>query len=868
MEPKTDNRPPQWAIRCFRWYCRHEMREELEGDLLEMHQKRLDAGRSKLLLTLAFWWDVIRCCKPYAWGTYRSKGTSLALYSSYAKLAMRHAWKNKGPVAINIIGLGLALGVCITIYMMHAYNLEFDSFYKNTNQIFRVHSLRNQESGPLRYELIPMAMVSELQSALPEVQTSASYLVENTVIKSRDAYFNQTVGFASSDFLKMFDIPLTIGNKEIFGQPNQVWLTKPMVQKLFGFEEPIGQSLTIYLDDSKLDVTVAGVFEKVPLNSSFQFHMLVGLEDYLRISDIDPHDWESKFKVSHYIKMANASNTLVVNNKLQDFLPRQNDTNESWKVDRFDVVPFVDPVMSDHLMAGSHTNNRLRPEALIIFSVTVLLILFTACFNMANTSMAFMAKRLKEIGIRKTLGSANKQIFIQFLFEMMITTTLAFFVAFLSSNIIAESFWGLFGASFFLEDISIKAILICILLFLSLTTLLAGLLPALYAWRFNPVSILSKRTTLKGVNWLHRTLTVAQYSFSITVLIAGYTFAQNSEYLEGFSFGYDMRQLIAVPLSNSKYYTKFEDNIKQNANISGVAGAQHHIGSDGHRWPLEVNEVKAETKHYGVGSNYFDVMGIDLTNGRGFKPGSTADKNNALIVNEGFVQEYFAGADPIGRVVKLDGQRRTVIGVVRNLVHTLYADFQLRPIAYTLVLQEEFRHMIIKSSEQNTAQVEKAIQAIWANTIDQPYRGRLQEDLALGFAGRDSKNLKQIFLAMAGLGCFLCIVGIFSLASLNVAKRNKEISLRKVLGARITQLMVLINRSFTTVLLTSLVIGVLMGYWLSDTLLSVIYHYHTDVPIHLAVGAGLGVMIASVLMITAAVFKPAITNPAVGLREE
>jgi ABC-type antimicrobial peptide transport system permease subunit len=489
---------------------------------------------------------------------------------------------------------------------------------------------------------------------------------------------------------------------------------------------------------------------------------------------------------------------------------------------------------------------------------------------MANTSMAMISSRLKEIGIRKTLGSANKQILIQFLFEMGIVTALAFVVALSTANFTSGSVFGLFGVSFIMTDVDTGGIIMFVAIFLLITTMLCGLIPALYAWKFQPVAILRNSVKLKGVSWLSKVLTVAQYSFSITVLIAGFTFAHNADFVEAFDYGYEKESMFDLQLGSNEFFNPIKQQVDQ---IPGVitAGTKNHFGNYGNfgdRIIMQIDTGKYEVDYYQLGEDYLDIMGLKMISGRSFIRGSQADKSQSIIVNNAFGKQHFSGQDPLNQVIKIDGIRKTIVGITADILDHVYKGSQPGPTIFTLADEADFTHLIVKVENNDMKVVEDKLKLIWSDQINRPYNGFLQKDVAMGEAGKDSANLKKIFLSMAFLGCFLSIVGIYSLASLNVAKRKKEMSIRKVLGASFRQLLLIINGSFGTVLIISLFVGILLGYFISDAVLSMIYDYYVDVSILNSVIAGGTIVILSVIMITTAVFRPASANPVVGLRDE
>ncbi len=862
--------PPRLALRFFRWYCRPDRLEELEGDLEEFFYVRLENGEPLWKANLFFWWNVLRCFKSYSKSKQQNNILMTSLFKSYFKLALRHSWKNKGPVTINVIGLGLALSMCVFVYMIYAFNIEFDTFYKNTDDIYRVHAITEQRGEERRNEFSPIALDSKLRNEISGISQVSSYFVETNQVKKGNDFFAETFAVVSTDFPEMFELPLWYGSFADFGKLPQVYLTKPLAIKYFGSRSALGEKLTLILSNKKrLEVTIGGVLEKIPLNSSFRFQILMNQADYLRAMNIDANDWSNNLFPGHYLKISSTNRASVLDN-ISLNIPLQNEKHKLTKISRFELIPFSEAKPSDLIENVSYVNNRIGSQGLIIFSVLALMVFFTACFNLANTSIALISRRLKEIGIRKTLGSGSRQILVQFLLEMSLISTLAFIIAMSTANLTSKAIMGMLGASFLLQDINLTGVLLFVTGFLLFTTLVAGLLPALYAWKFQPVAIMRKSVKLKGINWLNKTLTVAQYSFSIIVLIIGITFWQNSGFLNQLDLGYQKEGIFNLPVEN-QYFEKLSQEVNQ---IPGVitAGAANHIGDFGKYSEKAQFQFLADTssqtiRYHGVGERYLDLMEVGIVSGRSFIAGAKSDQDK-ILVSQSLVDQFFDGQDVINQVVKINGERKTIVGVTTDIIDDVVKAAELLPTVMVLSDKSEHEHLVIKVSNRDLNEVENTLKTIWSKHIDEPYTGVRQKDFALGASGEDSKILQKIFLTMALLSGFLSIVGIFSLAQLNVAKKIKEISIRKVLGASFKELLLTVNKSFSLVLSVALVLGAALGYLLSDQLLNMMYRYHVQPSISISVLSGGFVVLISIIIISGVVRSPISTNLIHGLRDE
>ena len=870
MKNKGLHRPPQLAIRFFRWYCRSERREELEGDLEEFFSLRINQGSPVWKARLFFWWNVLRCYRSYAKRKTQTTNTMYPLFKSYFKLAMRHSWKNKWSVMINIAGLGIALSMCIFVYSIYAHNFEFDTFYENTDDVYRVNTMTFENGQERRNEISPAPVDYSLRNEIGGVQQVASYFDENVSVKIGNNFFEQSIGVCSSDFFEMFNTPLWYGSFQDFGEKPLVYLTKPTAKKLFGDEIALGKVFTLYITSTKkLEVEVGGVFNRIPLNSSFDYDIMMSLDNYLETSGREMNDWESFLYMSHYVR-TNAPNLEAIEKQLDKSLPLQNKAHESMKMTSFDLIPFRSPLHNNADMYRNNTNIRLGAQVYIIFTSLAVMIFLIACFNLANTSIALIAKRLKEIGIRKTLGSENRQIMTQFLIEMGIICALAFVVGLSMINITSNSIMGLFGETFLLRDINLGGVMLFIVIFLIFTTLVAGIMPALYAWKFQPVAIMRKSVKLRGVSWINKTLTVAQYCFSIAVLSAAISFSNNEQFLDDLNLGYANEDIYVLELVDETLYTAIKPQIDQVSGVETVGTFSHiqRYGRSSSRSIAKVDTISHEIRTYTAGAGYLELMELPVTLGRSFISGSESDQENAIIVNQEFVKRFYNGENPINEEVIISDQKKTIIGVYANLVHDVYSDSEDQPEAFIYEETNEYPYLIAKVKNRDKAEVEDEFKAIWSKSVERPFIGSWQKDVAYGSAVRDTTNLRIIFTAIALLGGFLSLAGIFSLSKLNVAKRIKEISVRKVLGSSLNQLLITINKSFFYVLSISFLLGGILGYLISNAILGMVYRYYVEVSPLTSLASGLLVGIVAVLILTFSILAPARANPVNGLRDD
>lgn len=858
--------PPKWAKRLFRWYCRPDRHEELAGDLDEMYERRA-RGRPRWQADLYFWWLVIRCHRSYARKTGYLMETSGALYASYFKLAIRKMYTNRVTTAINIVGLGFALAFCMVTYLFYGYNREFDSHF-NSEDIFRVHAIREAEGVYNRFELTPLALEDALKNDHSGVKEVVSYLLANIDIGKEQHFFSGNTAFVSAAFLDVFDIPIEEGSTQGF-PIHGIYLTQSYAEKLFGEESAMGKTLSVFYFGRKMkDVEVVGVVSDPPVNSSFAYEALLNLESLANFFELPRSTWETKgFQFGQYVQLTSIDQKEAVEAHMQGYVPIHNLANESRKIASFELVPYLNPDMASNDFI-SFTNTRISTEEFLIFVVISMLILFIACFNLANTQIALIANRVKEIGIRKTIGSSGAQIFTQFIFEMFIIMVLATVLALSFTNIISEQVMGMYEQQFLLQDLNLAGVGMFVAVFVIFVTLLTGLIPAIYARRFQPVTIINHKHKLRGLSAVHYLLATCQYTFTIALLLCGLSFMQNASYLKNKDFGYNPNDLLVVRVSDAEEFQTFKNRMDQLAFSKETFGSLHYLTGYSVRSLLKTDELEEEISHYKVGASYLTQMEVTFYAGRDFLAGHQTDLTDHIVVNRQFADRYFEG-EALHRQVRLNNEVKTIVGVIENYQDgELFSWYETLPLVFTAVDIENFDFLFVRTNGAPHGEVLAETEAAWQELYQRPMVYHWQEEYAYSGTVNSSNQLRNIFFWLTTIALVLSVIGILGLSTMQVAKRTKEISIRKVLGADLKEMLLLINRPFAIILGISMLLGVGLGHVLAEMILESIFASHQGLSLAVGLLTGVAVAIATLLVVVLAVYKPVNANPVNGLRTE
>ena len=794
------------------------------------------------------------------------------MWKNYFKVAIRNTFKNKIYVLINVIGLGISISFGLTVFMLYAFNYEFDDYYKDTGNVIRVNELKADASGVLkRYDLAPIPMGPRVAAEVAGIENQARYLTwwENVVYE--DKVFNHSIAYVDPSFFDLFRIQLKSGSYPLLNDKSRIFLTSEMAKKYFGDSDPVGKTITVYYPENRsAEYTVAGIFERIPFNTSFKFDALTGIDNWFSGHQVDQNDWTTWQQASTFFRISDMNMMDELDKQMNAYLQIQNQAREEWKVADFELVGFKDgSIINTQKLNGGYTIWRLSYQVIAVFTSMALLILMIACFNLANTTMALMAYRVREIGIRKVMGGGARQVFSQFMFEMSWTTFLAMLAGLAMFRWIFDGFFSLWGfTSFNVLDVSETSLVLGFVGFFIIVTIIAGLYPAIYSKRFQPTVIFRNRIRLKGSSLLSRILNSLQFAFALVGLIAGLTFMKNAKFLESLDLGYQKENIITLWLDDQTEYQLMRDKIRSNPAIVDYAGTDDQLAGAFSDTYLLLDTGSVEIRSRRVGEGYMELMGVKLIDGRMFNKNQESDFTEGVIVNKAYVGRFITG-DPIGKLVNLREGKRYVIGVIDNIIFNVYEGFQFIPEIYIPNKEEESNTLLVKTSTENKHEVYDYLVKSWKQVIPyRPFAGSYQEDFALGDAMETTRNLREIFFYLAILGSLLSVTGIFALSSLNVASRFKEIGIRKVMGATSKNILMHINKDFLVVLIISVAVGTGLGYFLTSTLLSFIYEFHTSVEFVTLVLCGVLVGIVALVTTSLTIMSAANTNPANTLKDE
>ncbi len=880
------------ADRLFRWFCHPDYYDEIVGDLEEMYHRSIHTNARFVQWRYLF--QVLSLFRP---GLIRSflqiSLTNPAIFLHYIHISTRILLRQKFYSLINILGLAVGLGVCLLIYQYIHFELSYDQFHKKAENIYRLTqtTIRNGEQlgtgvyttyalGPRSKETIPE--IKEFVRVHPQEEGLILINSEKNVRHQEDKLW-----YVDSNFLLMFDFPLKYGDqKTILDDKHSIVITEPMAIKYFGYINPVGKLLRISGGTLSGDFIVTGVLNSLPVNSHLQFDFLLPmtflLEHWRMYSEGDGWGWDNFVT---YVTVNEDVNLDEVRKKFDQLIKTYkgeelNQTNFAWKID-------FQPLADIHLKSDYSRDLAINHGDIQIihsFSIIALLILLMAWGNFINLSTAQAIHRAKEVGVRKSIGALRSQLISQFILESalinLVAALLSIGIAYLTLPILNSiigieltfsvlqsfEFWFGFAAT------------------LVVGSILSGLYPAFILSSFKPVSILksSNITLTRGPN-LRKGLIVFQFTVSLLLISGTYLIYQQLTYMKNQELGFDIEKILVVngprvilETSNlkgaalaSKYQTFKTQIVKQNS-INSVSGTSSVPGKGytyrfGIRKLDEPASIEKEGNIVLADDSFIDTYDLEFLAERSFS--DEMKRRDGVVINEEAVKVLGLGSpqDAMGKALIFLDDTLIVQGVIKNIHWSSLKNAQ-EPTFFVI----DNLYNVYFSFKINTSNIPQTIDQIKATYhsvfpddpfyyffLDDDFNRQYQADLQFG----------NLFSAFSILAIIIACLGLFALVSYSATLRIKEIGIRKVLGAGIGHLMMLLSREYLWLLLVALLLAVpaiIIGgrTWLNN------YAYRTNLGIDLFLIPGLVLLIISLLTVSYRTYTSAKANPVESLKTE
>ena len=781
------------------------------------------------------------------------------MLKNYIKIALRNLNKNKASSFINIFGLSIALGCSIVVYLFVHSNLTKNGFHEHGAQIFLVEPLADREGNRETWGYSPIPMGPALEADLSQVVRSVRIERSGGYVQSGSIALDEGIIFVDPGFFDMFTFPLKYGNADALNDPDAVFMGEETAMKYFGEENPIGQQITITRNEQVESFTVQGVAEAFPANAGFSFSLLMNFNNQLKLGTGRLDDW-STFTSATFIQVKNPDDIKTITAQMNRYVSLANVADKDWKIVAYTVDNLFDLVYNARNVNGMISGGIPWAPIIVLSSIATFLLLLS-CFNYMNIALAAAGRRLKEIGVRKVMGSTRQQLVSQFLAENILLCLLSLLLSIsVAQTLLVPGFNEITGGNLtlvFSKNIDLWVFLITLLVGIGLAS---GAYPAFYISSFQPVTIFTGKQRIGGRNRFMQVLLTMQFVLAFITMIASVTFILNGRYLGELDWGYDHEDTIYIRLYDSNRYSVLKNEALQLPDVLSVTGSRHHLGESEGRESAIIDGESVSIVYFDVGPNYFETVGLRL------KTGQFINDSEAVVINEVFARTR-GWTESLGQTIRFEDTVYTVVGVVEDF-H--YRDFEdpIMPALFRLGDESEFQYLTLRVNTGAGVESALALKNTWERLVPgTPFEYFFQNEVFEQFF-QESGGITRVFTFVAIIALLISCLGLFGLASQNIASRLKEISIRKVLGASVPHITLMANRRFLLLLSIGAVVATPLSYLIMNTLLDDIYTYRMSIGPSSFIFAYVLVFITASLTIATQVYKLISTNPVEVLRNE
>ncbi len=808
----------------------------------------------------------------------------------YFKIALRNLGRQKILSFINISGLSIGLA-CFSLFLLYSVNeFSFDRFHKDADNIYRVYrwteAMNNEEAGGDVY--MPSPLGPAMKTDLPEVKEYVRFQEGwgESFIKADGKVLRAEVAYADPSVLSVFTFPLKYGTPHgALKELQNVVLTKAKAKELFGLDNVVGRKIEIKIGEEFVPFTISAVAEDIPANSSIRFSILGNFLYW----ETTPHGKRgvNNWHRSAYITYVQLNKGSGLANDVQNlaafrhkyYPDEEKELKESgfkWEGNKPPVRYGLQPLMAGHtdtkIFGGSV--EQVNPGTIWILLSIAAGVLLIACINFTTLAIGRSARRAKEVGVRKVIGSERKHLIIQFLAEAILLSVLSLLIGLLLVKLLLPYFNKLSGRELHFS-FSLYPEMSWMLAGLTLLVgLLAGSYPALILSGFRPIEVLKSKIRVNGANLFTKSLVTVQFALSIGLIICTMIILQQTKFMSSKNPGFNKENIIVVDASDTKtkeIFPLFKQALASRTDIIGVAGAELGLG-EGTGWSrsgFEYNGAHKDVIEYFVDDQYIPLMGMKMIAGRNFDPKFTEDTVTSVIVNEAMVRDFGWTIDnAVGQQIKgyMETKTPIVIGVVK--------DFNYRPLKEKVLPQMFHQYadyapykFFVRVKPGNPAPALGAMQKAWTSVVaDLPFKYSFLDESLDNFY-KSERKWSNIIGWAGGISVFLACLGLFGLAALAAINRTKEIGIRKVLGASLPGIVKLLSKDFLKLVVVALVIAApfawyFMNKWLQD------FAYRISIGWWVFIAAGAVAVIVAFVTIGVQAVKAGIANPVKSLRTE
>ncbi|MCQ6960893.1 ABC transporter permease [Mucilaginibacter aquariorum] len=789
------------------------------------------------------------------------------MLKNFLKTAFRSLLKNKGFTFINVLGLALGLTICLLIVFYVVDELSYDRFNTKYDRIYRVNTDLKYGGTTTSFAIAAPPVASALAKEFPEVESSArlSAAINIRFKKNDEIIEEKTVFYCDPTIFSILSLPLMEGDtKTALAEPNSIVISKSAALKYFSTTNAVGKTISMVTDSTAYKVT--GVMEDMPRQSHFK------ADFFLALAPNHDNSW-AHFSFNTYILLKAGSDHKLLEGKF-DALARRNMNTEAFNYDKFVakgnyIKLNLTPLKDIHLQSNRQRELGVNGDIqyIYIFLAIAIFILILACINFMNLSTARSANRAREVGVRKILGSPRKYLIAQFLSESVLVTIIATVIAVLAAWALLPLFNQMSGKNLVITTQTFMWLLPSLLIIVAVVGILAGGYPAFFLSAFQPIDVLKGKLSagFKG-STLRSFLVVFQFSISIFLIISTLVVYNQLAYIKNKDLGFNRNQVLIVKNAGALANPQtLKQEVKQLPEVID-ATLSSFLPTGTLRWTNTLSAISGksvQTEFWRVDKDYLNTMGMKLVQGRNFSDQFLTD-SSALIINETAGKMLGYNGDPSEKIININREYH-IIGVVKDFNFNSLKD-NVTPLVMTMT-SDDMASLSIKISTGNLSALMNKLENKWkALAPNQQFEySFMDEDFNAMY--NNEQRMGKLFLIFTTLAVVIASLGLFSLAAYAAEQRNKEIGIRKVLGASVSAIVGMLSKDFIKLVLISFIIAAPLAWlamhkWLEG------FAYRQNMQWWVVAIAGIGAVVIAFATISTQSFKAAVANPADSLKSE
>lgn len=783
------------------------------------------------------------------------------MIKNFFKTSLRNLLRHKIYSFINILGLTVGIATTIFILLWITDEVSFDRFHANSDRIFTVLINNTYPDGKIEtYPATPAKLKDVIESDLPEVELAAQYSYETELlIKDGTNSFNETGIYADPALFDIFSFPILTGNNT---QPltdlKSIAISENLAKKIFKNENPIGKPLLV---GQSYELTITSVFTDIPKNSSLQFDFVIPFELFLK-----ENPWTQNWKSGGLRTVVMLKpNSKVADSKLSNLIKR----NCPDCTTRAFLFPYAKARLHSNFENGINTGGRI--QQVYLFGAVALLILIMACINFMNLSTARSASRSREVGIRKSIGAQKAGLIIQFISESILMSFIALLFALVIVQLLLPVFNEVTGKSIQL-DITNPILASGALIITLLCGLLAGSYPSFVLSRFNPAKVLKgdSRSGLTG-NRLRKVLVVVQFATSVVLVVGSISVYKQITYISKRNLGFDKDNIIVLDQNDGmvKHYQAIKNDLLQLPHVKNVAFGGNNIftvpiTTTDPTWAGKPDNTAISFKIYRCDAEFIPTMNIKIRKGRNFIEGQ--DGSNYIVNSKAAEVMGLDLENAVGTELEMWNGKGSIVGVTEDF-HNDNLRFGIEPMIF-MYSESIGSHYFIKLSAQIpiTEQVSQIESIFRKHNPDHPFEYTFLNDV-FNREYQAEHVIGKLSISFTIIAVLISCLGLFGLASFMAERRTKEIGIRKVMGASVVNLTLMLCRDFTFLVTISLLIGYPIAWYLVSNYLTE-YSFHTEIHVTLYLFTGVFMLVVTLLSVGYQSIRAANSNPVTSLRTE